>query len=432
MAMFATPLFGVGCNVTDTGRDEGESLDSVSSDVQPADATDSTNGADFDDVATSNPSCVGEIDGEPLPWTADDTFMRGPYLQSVGTESAYVIWRTAEPGIETGCVQYETASGSGEVCDDPDLKGQYEVRLDGLAPGSTVTYTASVGTDLEAGPFTFRTAPADPEPVRLLMFGDSHNNPEILRPLVEAGLDKGVDIAVGIGDLVNQPEEGLMDMFFDGLMPLGARVPFWPVLGNHEARGQAYFDAFVVPGAAPEPPEEIYYEVRWGNVWMGMLELVEFDISYWISGVETPEVAWLTERLASKEAQDARWRFLFIHQPPWCVGWGHCDKPQYHGEVALREVLMPIAKVGGVTAVFSGHMHGYEHGVMDGVHLFMTGGAGGALDHFCSEPEGLPQPWTKAYLYHWLQVDAGCDSLVVDALDLDGNLVDRVEIPFTG
>lgn len=382
---------------------------------------------------TGPPPCVDPWNGSPWNLVSDTTFARGPYLQSVFTDSAVVVWRTAQPRGDPGCVHWESGGESRTTCDEPDDKGQYEVTLTGLMPDIEVTYRVEVG-ETATSEFTFRTAPGVNRPVRMLVFADAHRNIPVNSTIAAKTLADGAELAVAVGDSVSQPEEAQWDQFLDGFRALFHRVPLWPVLGNHEARGQTYFDAFVVPGAAPEPPEEIFYSVRWGSVWMGMLEIVDLDVAYWL-GVEAPEVAWLKEQLSGPEAREARWRFLFIHEPPWSVGWGHCDSPIYYGEKALREVLVPLASEYGVTAIFSGHMHGYAHGETDGVNLFIAGGAGGGLDHECPMPppeEGLPDPWKEVYEHHRLRVDAGCDLLVVEALALDeeNTLIDRVEIPW--
>ena len=117
---------------------------------------------------------------------------------------------------------------------------------------------------------------------------------------------------------------------------------------------------------------------------------------------------------------------LFIHEPPYSIGWGHCDG--YHGEEALRKVLLPLAGEYGVTAIFSGHMHGYEHGSAERVELFVSGGVGGALDTSCETPEGFPSPWTAEYVHHGLIVDAGCDELTVEARRLDGTTIETTTV----
>lgn len=377
-------------------------------------------------VDPGQPPCIDPWEGNSWAMEADNTFIRGPYLQSVFSNSALVVWRAAQPRNDPGCVHWETGGESETSCDEPDAKGQYEVALTGLSPYTEVTYRVQVGED-ETAKFTFRTAPEGNRPVRMLVAADTHRNVPVMKPIASQALQDGVDIAVLVGDLVSEPEEEQWDLYFEGFRSLMHRVMTWPVLGNHEARGQTYFDAFIVPGAAPDPPEEIYYSVRWGGVWMGMLEIIDFDIASWM-GIETPEVVWLKEQLSSPEARDARWRFLFIHEPPYSVGWTPC--PHYTGEAALRDVLTPIAQEYGVAVVFNGHTHGYERGKVDGVWYFVAGGAGGGLDEVCPVHDLLPDDWIAIFgEHHSLRVNAGCDLLVVEALDVDGMVFDTVEIP---
>lgn len=371
-------------------------------------------------------SCNILYDFSPLDSSFDKTFSRGPYLQSVFKDSAVVVWRDFKEEPVEGCVKYSYGGNDFEKCALPDYSGQYEVTLEDLPADSEIAYFAFSGEEATI-PFTFRTAPDETSAARLLVIADGHNNPVTLPMIAEAALSDGVDLAVHVGDAVAEPEEILWDQFLDGLRALIHRVPLWTALGNHEARNPTYFHAFVLPGAAPPPQEEIYYSVRRGIVWMAMLELPEFFITA-ETEIEMPQITWLKERLAGDEAQSARWRLLFIHEPPWSLGWGECEG--YHGEESLRKVLIPIAKEFGVSAIFSGHMHGYERGEVDGVALVVAGGAGGSLDIPCPPPEGFPQPWHSVYTHHRVIVDALCDALVIEAKDLDGNIIDHFEIPF--
>jgi predicted phosphodiesterase len=372
--------------------------------------------------------CEGELAPQALPIDADTTFLRGPYVQDVTTTSAVVVWRPAEPVTQEGCVHYTLDEAPLTACAMPDSRGQYEVRLTGLPPATAIPYSVAIGDTTTTVPMAFSTAPDDARPVRLLVFADGHRNDTVLRSIAEAGLEQGVDLAVSVGDLVSQPEEEQFDLALEGLRPLMHRVPMYAVLGNHEARGSSHFAAFVISGAAPDDPTERYFSVRHGDVWMGMLEVIDFQATQ-MFGVDTDQITWLKQELDSEAARTARWRLLFIHHPPWCQGWGHCDG--YNGEDSLRELLVPLAAQKGVAAIFSGHMHGYERGEMDGVALVISGGGGGALDMWCPAPEGLPSPWLSDYAFHRVIVDANCDALAIEARALDGRLIDWHEIPYT-
>lgn len=428
-------LAGAGCGNGDAGGvDAGmDTFEDVPGDMgqEP--------GGDIPEEVFVDPGPPPCLDWEGSPWAVDvdHSFIRGPYLQSVFTDSAVVVWRTVNLDGQEGCVHFDVGGVKDVACVMPKAYGtyhQYEVTLEDLPRDTEVLYRATVAPDFETIDLSFKTAPGDDRAVRLLVLADGHNNVTTLGAIADSAVADGTDLAVAVGDNVGSAEEYEWDQYFEGLRALLHKVPLWPVLGNHEARRHTYFDAFVLPGAAPDPPEEVYYSVRWGSVWIGVLEIIDLYAAHWLNS-DTPETTWLKEQLSSDEARDARWRFLFIHEPPWSVGWGHCDEPIYYGEEALREVLVPLAADYGVTAIFSGHMHGYAHGQKDGVDLFICGGAGGGLDHECPQPPpevGLPDPWFEVYDYHRLRIDAGCDLLVVEALALDDEetVIDRVEIPY--
>jgi predicted phosphodiesterase len=340
-------------------------------------------------------------------------------------DEATVVVRDA-PGGPDACLVYELPGAAEQsVCAAADANGQHELRLTGLPRDTLVTYRVTQGARATAA-LTFRTAPADSRPVRLVVIADAHANALTLGQIASEALEQGVDGLVTVGDNVSAPEEEQFDQLLAGLRPLLHRVPLWPTIGNHEANGQPYFDAVVVPGAGEAPNPELYYGVRFGDVWIGSLNLLDIELTA-AFGTDLPEMKWLRTALASPEAQGARWRLLFIHQPPYNLGWGSCDG--YHGETTLRDVLLPLAAAQGVAAIFSGHVHGYEHGVVDGVHLFVNGGAGGGLDQPCDAPAGFPAPWTTAYAFHRLLVTAGCDTLSVEARGLDGTLIETTTIP---
>ena len=370
--------------------------------------------------------CTGAPAGVAWPTAADSAFLRGPFVQSVLADRATVVWRTAVPGGQ-GCVRWEAAGTTHEACVDPDVRGQYQVTLTGLAPATDVPYRVTLAPDVQTAPLSFRTAPGDLRPVRMLVFGDAHNNVDTLSTWAASALADGTDLAIAMGDLTNGAQETEFDQFFQGLRPLLHRVPMWPIIGNHEDRGQAYFDAFVLPGAAPEPLAELYYSVRWGDVWLGLLDLVDIDIASFV-GLDTPEITWLRQELSGPSAREARWRLLFVHEPPWTNGGEPCGT--YQGEASLRKVLVPLAADYGVAALFSGHHHAWEHGSQDGVAIFVSGGGGGGLGPACPVPEGFPADWIpEVTKFHRLRVDAGCDQLVVEALDQQDGLIERVVVP---
>lgn len=373
------------------------------------------------------PACDKTWSGAPWDGAVDSPFAFGPYLQSVIGDEATVVFRAIPAVAEPGCVIWSLNDDLWhETCGLPDEGGHYEVRLAPLPPDTLVTYSVNAGI-LTSGVSTFRSAPAYDQPVRFLLFSDAHDNATYLPPIIAAGLEAGVDFAVSVGDTVPTPTEEHMASFFAMVRPLGQHVTLWPTLGNHEGIATPiYFQSYVVPGAAPAPIPERFYSVRIGNLWMASLDLTDFYVAH-ISQSSTIETRWLAEVLASPAATSASYRLLFIHEPPYLSGWGGC--PGYHGEEPLRHELVPLAASMGVDAIISGHVHGYERGMKDGVHLVIVGGAGGNLDHDCDVPDDFPSPWFTNYVHHHAIVDAGCDELVLRAIGTDGVEFDRLEIP---
>jgi len=361
----------------------------------------------------------------------DATFLRGPFLQQVQGDGAVIAWRLAAPAAgepeappEPGCVRYTVDGAELEACDEPDENRQYAVHLTGLPPATEVAYRAIVGA-IETADLRFHTAPVDGVPVRLMVFSDAHINAETLPQLAAYGLADQVDLAVSVGDHVSSALVEEFDQFFALMRPLFEHVPWWPTIGNHEGRDDLYFDSIEAPGAGPNPGSEAYYAARVGNVWIGVLELKDILVSAMLKK-DLGEVIWLREQLAGPAAQTATYRLLFLHEPPWSQNWAPCD---YNGEVLIRDLVLELAAEGKVSALFSGHTHDYEHGVIDGVHFFITGGAGGSLDDSCAPIDGFPTPWTAIVEHHRLVLDAGCDKLVIEARrTADDAVLDHVEI----
>ncbi len=412
------------------GTSEGQE-DAGTTDEPRDDLNTTADGGVPDIDQDTSSSCRGNWQPTEHGSAADDTFLRGPFLQQVEGDRATIVWRLG-PGSahvqNDGCVTYDIGGTSGERCVAPDLRGQYELSLSGLPRATELRYRVHVG-ELQTRELRFRTAPENGAPVRLLVVSDGHVNADTLPQIAAQGLADGVDMFVSIGDHVEHPLEGEFDRWFALVRPLLHYVPWWPSIGNHEAvQASTYFDAVSLEPTGPAGREEAWYAARVGNLWFASLEYQDINLAAGF-GVDTPELTWLREQLASTEAVEATWRLFFIHESPWCAGWGHCPSTPYDGEYTLRSFLIPLAAENEVSAIFSGDMHGYGHGVVDGVHLVVTGGGGGALDHACPRAEDFPSPWFEAYEHHRTLVETTCDSLIIEARSLDDALIERIEIP---
>ncbi len=88
---------------------------------------------------------------------------------------------------------------------------------------------------------------------------------------------------------------------------------------------------------------------------------------------------WLENFLKSPVLHQAKFRFIFIHCPPFLERWQIAEMG------IVKNNLPSLCEKYGVSAVFSGHMHGYERGLLNDV-LYITQGGGSYPD--VNEPVG--------------------------------------------
>ncbi|HVF57446.1 MAG TPA: metallophosphoesterase [Pyrinomonadaceae bacterium] len=135
---------------------------------------------------------------------------------------------------------------------------------------------------------------------------------------------------------------------------LDDKVEFYATLGNHDDSNQRFYEHFNMKG-------EEYYRLKKGNA-----SFYSLNSNY----MEKRQVKWLEDELAK---DDAEWKIVFLHHPPYSSGGKHGSSS------SLREVVEPIFLKYGVNAVFAGHEHFYERiKPQKGIYYFISG-AGGKL-----------------------------------------------------
>ncbi|KPK57396.1 MAG: hypothetical protein AMK73_10205 [Planctomycetes bacterium SM23_32] len=87
------------------------------------------------------------------------------------------------------------------------------------------------------------------------------------------------------------------------------------------------------------------------------------------------DLGWL-DRTLSLRRQQYRQCFVYMHVPP--------VDPRPGSRHALpaddAERLMAVLRKHDITAIFAGHIHSYLETAVDGIPLYITGGAGGTRD----------------------------------------------------
>ncbi len=319
--------------------------------------------------------------------------IKGPW--TAATENSIGIsFELSQP--VSGVVKYGPANtGLASSLPFEAEKGVYHLPLTRLQPGSTYIYVIEFASGERTPLGHFRTPPQDFTPFTFLVYGDTRTF--YARHRIVAGRMAGEEAAfvVHTGDLVTSPMEKEWNEFFTSGKELLLSMSFFPVLGNHERNHFSYYRLFELPGAGGKKGKQ-WWSLRWGDVLFVGLDSNTQYLGF--TGLRA-ETQWLEAVLSQK----ARFKFVFFHHPLFS------SDPHYGGNEGLAKLWHPIFVEKGVTAVFCGHVHAYEHIVRDGVHYVTTGGGGAPLYPLGEPVEGTV--FTASAVLHYLRVAVG-DSMV--------------------
>jgi predicted phosphodiesterase len=342
--------------------------------------------------------------------TGSVALTRGPYLQSVTTTSAIIVWRTSAPGSSR--VDY----GVGDYAHSIDLSDpttQHVITLTDLITATEVMYRVSTdGVELASG--AFRTAAGADRAFSFAALGDSGIGSTAQYSVAERMVALDPQFVLHTGDVVypDGQANGYDPFFFQPYQALARRAPIFPTLGNHDYHtqsGQPYLDAFYLPHNNPANTER-YYSFDWGNAHFTALD---FN-----TGPDTAQLEWLQNDLAST---DKMWKLVFYHQAIYSSG-----PHGYESWVtSARALLAPIFEQYHVDLVINGHDHDYERTkpISDVVYI-VTGGGGASL-----YPVN-PQPFS-AYAestYHTVFVTVDGCTLSLQAVKPDGAVFDSTTL----
>jgi hypothetical protein len=334
-----------------------------------------------------------------------DAFVTPPFLQNVKTDGITVMWESE--ASETATVEYglDTGYGDNSTAVSVDSANQTWIHtavLSGLQPATTYHFRVTWG-DVVGEDGTFTTAPADETSFSFAIWSDSqgYNGGDYPRDPTEPSksmfdhmVAEGMDFAVTCGDLAESGGSYTDTRVFFVDRPvrrLGAQgVPFFIAWGNHDGGSGDVIRSFA---DLPSKDRGAPYHGGYGSFSFDYAGCHFICIDYQLEQDDIP--GWLEEDLQSSAAQEARFIFLFVHRPPYCERW-------VNGQAYLRDYLVPLLEQYGVDACFSGHMHGYNRGLLNDVHYCVTGGASW-LDHH--EPLVYDWPHMTVGGYHDLAPD---------------------------
>ncbi|MDE2840540.1 MAG: metallophosphoesterase family protein [Chloroflexota bacterium] len=354
----------------------------------------------------------------------------GPYLQNVARDAITIMWQTDEPA--TSVVEFEQSKRLGWSAyagrpqptfpwrrENLKLCTIHAVRLTGLVAEQDYFYRVSSsspgGESALSEGASFRTVAGENSPFSFATYGDSLRVNQVHRQNADLARAYRADICVGAGDH-SQDEIARFGDFFACTANLLPYTPWFAAMGNHDSPNEGYFRYFNFP----EP--HYWYSFNYGAAHFTVLNS---NMDY-RPGSE--QWHWLEHDL--KTFQNARWKFVLFHHPPYCSN--NCEIP-------ATRVLCPLFERYGVDIVYTAHATIYErfhplrggrYDSEDGIVYFVSGGGGYDMSLSPSElwdhlhpVSALARPTN-----HFLHTSVAPDECRVRAIDSDGNLFDTLTL----
>ena len=245
---------------------------------------------------------------------------------------------------------------------------------------------------------------------------------------------------INMGDIVDNGEDHTQwQAWFHGVKGLMDRIPFVPLMGNHETYDQnwqvrlpeAYLKYFVVPENGSRDFSRYYYSFEYGDVHFIVLNSQWDESEAFKPGLLAEQLEWLLED-AGRSSK--KWKIALIHKD--VLQYRIHNRPErQEGISEVGEAFMPLFDELGIDLVFTAHLHTYRNRGhiksfrrdSQGPLYILTGVAGNVrypglwIDHELDEVVA-PQPETDNYLT--MQVTN--EEIIVKCFLPNGQEIDKV------
>lgn len=365
-------------------------------------------------------------------------FTRGPYLQSVLTHQALVMWRTLESQGGRVEIGLTPDLSDARTVESPIRTNIQEVLLSGLTPGTRHYYR--VRTDKASSPvLSFRTLPAEGD-LDIALIGDSGSGSAPQIDVARNLNQTPYHLLLHLGDVVYPaPYPGLADTrFLSVYRPTLQSAASFFIWGNHDLYTRPEHLLEVIRTPTNDVPTErhvtdrtrpeFYYSFDAGDA--------HFTMLFWPYSSQyamrpgSPQMEWAERDVAGSTKP---WKFICIHNPPATSGGHRYDDFDGNTIPDCQEVaalLMPLAARYGVQMIFSGHDHNFErHHPVQGTHRIVSGGGGIVLYGLVERDAG-----SAFFEPRWHHVDLQLrgDRLRLRAVDRSGLVFDALEFRRSG
>ncbi len=338
-----------------------------------------------------------------------------PMLQDFRQDAMTLLWET-DGNLALHAVDWGQAGVSEHVLEQVETVQidtthfVHRATLTGLSPQTTYFYRVRSGSTVSPT-FAFRTAPRRDTPFAVAWWADSQENPAVLQQLIPSMRAHEINWAGISGDLASSGNS-LYDWhnyFFKSLefQNLAQTDPVLYSRGNHDAEYPFCYAYSALPGNGA------WYAFDYGN---SRFIFLDTEAS---TGASPEQYAWLVHELSRPEIQNAAFRIVSFHKPPYVNLW---NGGGYTGEGWVRDDWMPLFQQYNVDMIINGHAHNYNRGVTNGITCLIVGGGGGALD---TERVAYWPLFTVEYsVYHYGLMEVRGNTLTWNAYDTTGHAID--------
>jgi 3',5'-cyclic AMP phosphodiesterase CpdA len=338
-----------------------------------------------------------------------------PMLQDVRPDAMTLLWETdgnlASHAVDWGRSNItENTLTQIETLQIDATHFVHRATLRGLETETHYVYRVrSGGTD--SPEFSFRTAPRKDTPFAVAWWGDNHGGTVTLRQHISNMMSHGPDLIAVAGDMVNNGNQlsEWHNYWFKPLehLNLAQTTPVIFARGNHDGEHALAYAYSALPG------NESWFAFDYGNC-----RFIFLDSEVDTSG--SPEqFAWLQNELARPATQQAAFRIVCFHRPPYANLW---NGGGYTGETFVRNDWVPLFAQKNVDIVICGHAHNYNRGAANGVTYVVSGGGGGFLD--TERVANWPLYTVEYSRYHYDLMEVNGDTLTWQVFDNSNALID--------
>ena len=269
---------------------------------------------------------------------------------------------------------------------------------------------------------SLRTAPHDKETdLKFFVYGDTRSLPLVHGSVASAINSTLIDdteyqtFICHTGDFVENGyfESSWDEEFFNcvsNVQTMLSQLPIYGVMGNHDGIGNLFRQYFPFPYVG----DKNYWSLDYGPAHIVFLD--QYNDLFPSPGISSDQYNWLANDLASTDKQ---WKFIILHEPAWSAGGGHSNA------TSVQKNLQPLCEKYDVALVFAGHNHYYARVVVNGVQHITTGGGGAPLHQPLPEHENIV---ATAKTNHFCKVAIKGDTLVLNAVAMDGTIIDSVTL----